>query len=80
MDYIKTQISSGAMRQLGLSKKQLMAGFFATLLVLLFLFAFIFLGIIGFIGVSRFGTAVNSLLPVSAGGILSKVSNVGDSL
>lgn len=80
MDYIKSQISDGAMMQLGLTKNQLLTIFFISLAFLLFLFAFIFLGIIAFIGVSRFGTGVNSLMPISAGGILGKLRGTGSNL
>lgn len=73
MNYIRQEISEGAMNQLGLSRRNLARMFLVSLSILLCLFAFIFLGIIGFVGVSRFGTGVNSMLPVTAGGVVSKL-------
>jgi uncharacterized membrane protein (DUF485 family) len=73
LNFIRQEISEGAMNQLGLSRRKLARMFIVSLSILLFLFAFIFMGIIGFIGVSRFGTGVNSMLPVTAGGVVGKL-------
>ena len=35
------------------------------------------LGVIGFISASQFGTSVNSLMPVSSGGVLFKLRSPG---
>jgi len=45
-------------------------------LILLLLFAFIFLGISGFTTNTTLGTVVNSILPVFAGGIVLKFNTV----
>ena len=78
VNFIKSQISDGAMDYLGLSKNKLLAVFAVSVSLLLFLFAFIFLGIIGFISASQFGTVVNSMLPLSSGGVLSKLRSPGN--
>lgn len=78
IEYIRLEISNRAVEQMGLSKKTLIKIFVISLSILLLLFAFIFLGIIGFITLSKFGTSINSLLPLSSGGILAKVRSVGD--
>lgn len=77
-NYIKSEISRGAMDQLGLAKKKLVMIFVGSVLILILVFAFLFLGIIGFISVSKFGTAVNSILPMSSGGIISKMRDPGN--
>ena len=70
MTYIKKTISRGAMDQLGLSKSNLVQVFLALVIILLLLFAFIFLGIMGFTTGSTLGSVVNSIMPISAGGVL----------
>ena len=70
MQYIKKTISKGAMDQLGLSKANLIKIFLALVFVLLLLFVFIFLGIMGFTTGSTLGSVVNSIMPISAGGVL----------
>ena len=77
VNYIKSQISLGALDNLGLSRKRLFSIFIVSVCILLFLFAFIFLGIRGFISASQFGTVVNSMLPVTSGGILAKLRSPG---
>jgi hypothetical protein len=70
MHYIKKNISQGAMDQLGLSKANLIKIFIVLVFILLLLFAFIFLGIAGFTTGTTLGSVVNSIMPVSAGGVL----------
>ncbi len=78
MVYIKKSISTGAMDQLGLSKKNLIKIFLVLVAILLLLFVFIFLGIMGFTTGSKLGSVVNSAMPISAGGILG--GGTGDKL
>ncbi|CAG9313576.1 unnamed protein product [Blepharisma stoltei] len=79
-DYLKSEVSRGAMEGLGLAKKKLALIFLGSLMILLLVFAFLFLGIIGFITVSRFGSAVNSMLPMSSGVVISKLRGSGGNL
>ena len=75
MAYIKKTISTETMTTLGLSKAKIIKGLILLVCILLVLFVFIFLGIMGFTTNSTLGSVVNSLLPISAGGILSKASS-----
>ena len=47
-----------------------------AILILLLVFAFIFVGIAGFTTSSTLGSVVNSIMPISAGGLIGKASEV----
>ena len=74
MEYIKKNISSEAMDTLGLSKSNIIKGFLVLVGILLLLFVFIFLGIMGFTTNTTLGSIVNSIMPISAGGVLGGAS------
>jgi len=46
-----------------------------AILILLILFAFIFVGIAGFTTNSTLGSVVNSIMPISAGALVSRASS-----
>lgn len=74
MEHIKKTISSEAMNSLGLSKGNIIKGLLGLIAILLLLFVFIFLGIMGFTTGTTLGSVVNSLMPISAGGVLGGAS------
>jgi hypothetical protein len=65
---LRLLIAEEAMNKTGLSKKELIVAVIYSLVFLLMLFAFIFIGISAFSKASSFGSVVNSALPMSAGG------------
>lgn len=67
-------VAEEALAKTGLSKKELIVAVIYSVVFLLMLFAFIFIGISAFSKASSFGAVVNSTLPMSAGG-----SQAGDS-
>jgi len=70
LKYIEDKTTGDALDEVGMSYGALLKGFLGVVFILLMIFAFIFLGIAGFSNGGSFGAVVNSLLPISSGGIL----------
>ena len=77
MERIEERYCLGVLVKIGWDMRKLMKGFVLAVLCLLLLFFFIFMGIEGFSTVGSFGAVVNSMLPMSAGGITSISSGEG---
>ena len=72
MGYIRSEVTSQTMDDLGFSVRRNVRKILLAIFILLMIFVFIFLGIAGFTTNTTLGSVVNSLMPISAGGILSK--------
>ena len=75
MAYIRKEVSRQAMDDLGFSIGANIGKILIAIIILLILFVFIFLGIAGFTTNTTLGSVVNSLMPISAGGLLTRAGS-----
>ena len=71
MEVIEERYSDGVLVKIGWDMPKLTKDFMLAVLCLLLLFLFIFMGVESFATVGSFGAVVNSMLPMSAGGVTS---------
>lgn len=71
-DYIQRHSIFLTLEQLGITKERLMFGLIWLTILLLLIFAFIFVGVTAFTLPGTFGSIINSMFPVAGGGGLSK--------
>ena len=64
LQYLDNKNTNMTLESLGISKSMLIFPLISLIIILLLLFAFIFLGIQGFAIGSSFGSVINSLLPI----------------
>jgi hypothetical protein len=68
---LRLLVAQEALMKTGFNREELMTGLLLSIVFLLCLFIFIFIGISAFSYASSFGAVVNSLLPASAGGAVA---------
>ena len=76
LKYIKSLISKQSLDYMGFSKKQILKVLLGAIVMLLLIFAFIFVGIAAFSTGSTFGSVINSIMPISGGAIMGKAKEI----